>query len=76
MDATTVVLESQPQRTMGTTASPLAAAGIDAALLAARQLLNNTPPSNVSPSVVEQWRHNVDQLIVAAINTPHQERWR
>jgi hypothetical protein len=35
-DATTAVLESQPQRTTGTTASPLTAAGIGAALLAAR----------------------------------------
>jgi hypothetical protein len=48
--------------------------GLDAALLAARrQLLNNPPPIGVSPSVVEQWHHDVDQLVVAAINTPHHE---
>jgi hypothetical protein len=35
-DATTIVLESQPQRTTATTTPPPAAADIDAALLAAR----------------------------------------
>jgi hypothetical protein len=55
------------------TASPPAAVGPDAALLAARQLLNNPPPAEASPSATEQWRHDVDQLIIAAINTPHQE---
>jgi hypothetical protein len=34
------------------------------------QLLNNPPPSGASPSAVEQWRHDVDQLVIAAINTP------
>jgi hypothetical protein len=75
-DATTVVLESQPQRTVGTTASPLAVVGIDATLLAVCQLLNNPPPFGASPSVAEQWRHDVDQLTIAAINMPHRERWR
>jgi hypothetical protein len=75
-DATTVVLESQPQRTAGTTTSPLAAAGIIAALLAVRQLLNNPPPSRASSAVAEQWRHDVGQLVVTAINAPHQERQR
>jgi hypothetical protein len=45
--------------------------GLDAALLAARRLLNNPPPTTASPSAAEQWRHDVDQLIVATINTPH-----
>jgi hypothetical protein len=74
-DAITVVLESQPQRTTGRTASPPAAVGLDAALLATRQLLNNPPLIGVSPSVAEQWSHDVDQLIIVAINTPHHERW-
>jgi hypothetical protein len=39
--ATTVMLESQPQCTTGTTASLSAVAGLDAALLATHQLLNN-----------------------------------
>jgi hypothetical protein len=59
-DATTVVLESQPQRTAGMTASPPAATGIDVTLLAARQLLNNPPSSEASLSAAEQWRHDVD----------------
>jgi hypothetical protein len=73
-DGTTVMLERQPQRTTSTTASPSAVAGIDDALLAVRQLLNNSPPSEASPSAAEQRRHDIDQLIIAAINTPHQER--
>jgi hypothetical protein len=72
-DTTTVMLESQPQPTAGTTTSPPAAVGLDAALLAARQLLNNPPPIGVSPSAAEQWHHDVDQLIVTTINTPHRE---
>jgi hypothetical protein len=68
------MLDSQPQRTVGMTASPPAAAGIDTALLAVRQLLNNLPPSGALPSAAEQWRHDVDQLVVTAINMPHRER--
>jgi hypothetical protein len=68
---TTVMVESQP--TAGTTALPPAAVGPDAALLAARQLLNNPPPPGASPSAAEQWCHDVDQLIISAINTPHRE---
>jgi hypothetical protein len=74
-DTTTVVLEGQPQPTAGTTASPPVAVGLDAMLLAVHQLLNNPPPTRASPSVAEQWRHDVDQLVIAAINTPHHERW-
>jgi hypothetical protein len=73
-DITTVLLESQPQRTTGTTALPPAAAGIDTALLVVHQLLNNPPPSGASPLAAEQWRHDVDQLVVAAINTSHHKR--
>jgi hypothetical protein len=75
-DATTVMLESQPQRTAITTASPPAAVGLDAALLVVRQLLNILPPTGASPSAAEQWCHNVDQLVVAAINMPCHERRR
>jgi hypothetical protein len=50
--------------------------GNDATLLVARQLLNNSPPSKVSPSATEQRCHDVDQLIITAINTPHLERRR
>jgi hypothetical protein len=70
-DATIVVLESQPQCTASTTASLPIAVGLDAALLAACQLLNNLHPSRALPSVAEQWHHDVNQLIVIAINSPH-----
>jgi hypothetical protein len=72
-DTTTVVLESQP--TTGMMPSPPVAVGLDTVLLAARQLLNNPPPPRVSPSAAEQWRHDVNQLVIAAINTPHREGW-
>jgi hypothetical protein len=37
-----------------------------------RQLLHNPLGPHASPSAVKQWRHDVDQLIIAAINTsPH-----
>jgi hypothetical protein len=48
---------------------PLPAAAVEATLVAAHQLLNNPPPSHALLSVVEQWCHNVDQLMVATINT-------
>jgi hypothetical protein len=65
-DTTIVVLESQP--TAGTV-------GPDTVLLMARQLLNNTPPPGVSPLAAEHWRHDVNQLVIAAINMPHREGW-
>jgi hypothetical protein len=34
-------------------------------------LLNNPLSVHASPSAVEQWCHNIDQLVIAAINTPH-----
>jgi hypothetical protein len=34
------------------------------------QLLNNPRPLGASLLVVEQWRHDIDQLIITAINTP------
>jgi hypothetical protein len=58
------MLESQP--TTGTV-------GPDAALLMAHQLLNIPPPPGASPSAAEHWRHDVNQLIIAAVNTPHRE---
>jgi hypothetical protein len=74
LGATTVIVESQPQHTAGMAVPPPVAAGTDATLQMARQLLNNPPLSEASPSAVEQWRHDVDQLVVAAINTPPHER--
>jgi hypothetical protein len=45
-------------------------AGPEAMLEAARQVLHNPPGPHASPIAAEQWRHDVDQLVVAAINTP------
>jgi hypothetical protein len=39
-------------------------------------LLNNPLSAHTSPSAVEQWNHDVDQLIVMAIKTPHHEGGR
>jgi hypothetical protein len=49
------MVESQPQRTAGAVPAPSVVAGADATLLAARQLLNNPPPSGASPSAAEEW---------------------
>jgi hypothetical protein len=68
---TIVMLESQPTARM--MASPPAIVGPDTTLLAAHQLLNNPPPVGASPSAAEQWRHDVDQLVIATINMPHRE---
>jgi hypothetical protein len=73
--ATTVIVESQPQQTAGAVPAPSVVVGADTTLLAACQLLNNPPPSGASPSAAEEWRRNIDQLVVAAINTPLHERW-
>jgi hypothetical protein len=36
----------------------------------ARQLLHSPPCSHASPSVVEQWHHDIGQLVATAINMP------
>jgi hypothetical protein len=41
-------------------------------LVVAHQLLNNPPPLHTSPSMVEQWKNEINQLIIAAINMPPQ----
>jgi hypothetical protein len=47
-------------------------AGPGATLVAAHQLLCNPPSAHTSLSAVEQWHHEIDQLVVTAINTtPH-----
>jgi hypothetical protein len=71
--ATTVVTATQHQRMAETVRTPPPAAGVKATLVAARRLLNNPPSAHASPSVAEQWRHDVDQLVIAAINTLHHE---
>jgi hypothetical protein len=46
---------------------------VEATLDTAHRLLNNPLLAHASSLAVEQWRHDVDQLIVTAINTPHHE---
>jgi hypothetical protein len=48
---------------------PLAVVDAGTTLTTAHRLLNNPPSVHTSPSAVEQWRHDVNQLIVATINT-------
>jgi hypothetical protein len=44
----------------------------EATLEAARQLLHNPLGPHASSSAAEQWRHDVNQLVITAINTlPH-----
>jgi hypothetical protein len=71
--ATTAATATQHQRTAETARTSPPAAGVKATLVASRRLLNNPPSAHAFPLVAEQWRHNVDQLIIATINTPHHE---
>jgi hypothetical protein len=48
----------------------------EATLVAARQLLNNPSPSHASPLVAEQWCHDIDQLVITAINMPPHGGWQ
>jgi hypothetical protein len=48
----------------------------EATLEAACQLLHNPPGLHASPSVAEQWYHDVDQLVVAGINTMPHRGWQ
>jgi hypothetical protein len=50
--------------------------GVEATLVIARRLLNNPPSAHASPLAAKQWRHDVDQLVAAAINTPYHEGGR
>jgi hypothetical protein len=66
------VAAPQCQRSASTVATPPPAVAAEATLVATRQLLNNPPPLHTSSSMPEQWRHDIDQLIITAINTsPH-----
>jgi hypothetical protein len=73
---TTAATTTQHQRTPETVHTPPPVGGVEATLVTAHQLLNNPPSAHASPSAVEQWRRDVDQLIIAAINTPHHEGGR
>jgi hypothetical protein len=64
------VAAQQRQRTASVAMPPPPRPTADATMHVARQLLNNPPPTGASSSTVEQWCHDVDQLLVVAINTP------
>jgi hypothetical protein len=66
----TNVAAQQRQRTASVAVPPPPRPTADATMHVARQLLNNPPPTGASSSTVEQWCHDVDQLLVVAINTP------
>jgi hypothetical protein len=66
--ATAAIAHRQRSATM--TAVPPPGAGPEATLEVVRQLLDNPIGAHASPSTVEQWHHDVDQLVVTAINTP------
>jgi hypothetical protein len=68
--ATARVDAAQCQHSASAAAVPLPVATAEAMMHTVRQLLNNPPPSGASPLVAEQLRHNIDQLVIAAINTP------
>jgi hypothetical protein len=57
------------QRSAATVAVLPSGAGPEATLVVVCQLLHNPPSAHASPSEAEQWCHDVDQLIGAAINT-------
>jgi hypothetical protein len=73
-DATTVVVHTTTvmhrQPSAATTVGTTLAIGPEGMLGAARALFHNPLGPRASPSIAEQWCHNVDQLIVATINTP------
>jgi hypothetical protein len=78
-DATTVVVATataaQWQHLAATATVTPPGAHPEAMLKVVRQLLNNPLGLHASSSVAEQWRHDVDQLIVAVIHMlPHE--WR
>jgi hypothetical protein len=72
--ATTTTTRRQPSA--GTTVMMPPAVDPEGTLEAARTLCHNPPGTDASPSVAEQWRNDVDQLVVAAINMRlHEGRW-
>jgi hypothetical protein len=67
--ATARVDAAQHQRSSNAAAVPPTTT-VEATMHAVHQLLNNPPPSGASLSAMEQWRHDVDQLVITTINTP------
>jgi hypothetical protein len=57
------------QHSVDTVTVPPLGASPEAMLEVVCQLLYNPLAPHVVPLAVEQWRHDIDQLIIAAINT-------
>jgi hypothetical protein len=74
--AMTAATATQHQCSTRTVCTPPPVAGVEATLVAVHRLLNNPSSVHASPSVAEHWHHDVDQLVVVAINTPHHEEGR
>jgi hypothetical protein len=70
MTATTA---TQCQHSTGMVRTPPPVVEVRATLVVAHRLLNNPPSTHASSSATEQWRHDIDQLIIVAINTSHHE---
>jgi hypothetical protein len=73
-NATTTVVATvaaaHGQHSAATAAMTPPGVGPEATLKVVCQLLHNPPGLHASPSAAEQWCHDVDQLIVTAMNTP------
>jgi hypothetical protein len=73
-DATMVVVATAAathwQHSASTAAVTPPGAGPEGMLQAARELLRNPPGPSAPPLAVEQWRHDVNQLIITANNMP------
>jgi hypothetical protein len=74
--AMTVTIATQCQHSVETVRTPPPTVNVRATLAMARWLLNNPPLAHASPSAVEQWHHDVDQLIITTINTLYHEGGR
>jgi hypothetical protein len=72
--ATTAIAQWQPSAATTEVMPP--AASPEGALIAAHVLLHNPLGPDASPEVAEQWRNDVDHLIVDVINTPPHRRQR
>jgi hypothetical protein len=78
-NATTVVMptaaaaQRQHSAAMAVVMPP--SASPEATLEAAHALIHNPLGLHASPSAAKQWHHDIDQLIVAAINTPPRGGW-
>jgi hypothetical protein len=72
MPATTAATQRQHSAIMMVMPPP--AASPEVMLVAVHTLLNNPPGLDASPEAAKQWRIDVDQLVITAINNPSRRR--